>query len=110
MIGTPMLRATGPWKRTSAKGADYFAGRLGGVKIVILENRESGRTESDPTHYLFFAEPTSPTGNSAQRHDGARPTPAPRQSPYSTRRRPVNGSGSALPDGSVADLWAGPVP
>src|SRR6516164_10307052 len=72
MIGTPMLKAAGLWKRTSQRGADYFAGRLGSVKIVILENRDR-KAENDPTHWLWFTEPTPAATNSAQRTDEARP-------------------------------------
>jgi hypothetical protein len=104
MTGAPMLKAAGLWKRTSATGVDYFAGRLGGVKVVILENRER-QAENDPTHYLFLAEPTSPAGNSARWHSGARPTQAPNRSPHSTQRRTATASGPALPDYGVNDLW-----
>jgi hypothetical protein len=110
MTGTPMLKATGLWKRTSAKGTDYFAGRLGGVKIVILENRDR-QAEGDPTHWLYFAEPTNPTGNSAQRPDGARATRRPpKRSPHSIQQQSVRAPGMELPNDSVADLWASPVP
>lgn len=50
-----LLKAAGLWRRTSAKGNEYFAGRLGGIKVVILENRERA-SDDDPTHILFFAD------------------------------------------------------
>lgn len=107
MTGPPMLKAAGLWKRTSAKGTDYFAGRLGGVKIVILENRDR-QAEGDPTHWLYFAEPTNPTGNSAQRPEGARTArrPPKHSIPQQSERAP----GMELPNDSVTDLWAGPAP
>ena len=53
-----MLKAAGLWRRTSAKGNEYFVGRLGGVKVVLLENRDK-QSDADPTHNLFFAEATA---------------------------------------------------
>jgi len=35
-----MLKAAGLWRKKSAKGNAYLTGRLGGVKILILENRD----------------------------------------------------------------------
>jgi hypothetical protein len=111
MTGPPMLKAAGLWKRTSAKGADYFAGRLGGVKIVILENRDR-QAEGAPTHWLYFAEPTNPTSSSAQRpHDGAGAAGrSPKRSPHSMPQQSTCASGMELPNDPVTDLWAGPAP
>ena len=53
-----MLKAAGLWRRTSAKGTEYFVGRLGGVKVLVLENRDK-QCDEDPTHNLFFAEATA---------------------------------------------------
>jgi hypothetical protein len=51
-----LLQAARLWERTSAKGTRYMSGRLGGVKVVILPNRDY--VEGDPvnghTHTLFF--------------------------------------------------------
>jgi hypothetical protein len=51
----PKLKAAGLWAKTSAKGAQYFVGRLGGVKVLVLENYDR-QGDQDPTHHLFFAE------------------------------------------------------
>ena len=106
MIGTPMLKAAGLWKRTSQRGADYFAGRLGGVKIVILENRDR-KAENDPTHWLWFTEPTPAATNSAQRTDEARPARTRKSAPYSrSRRTAASGTARAsMPDDPLGDLW-----
>ena len=32
--------ATGLWRKTSAKGNEFFVGRRGGVKVLVLENRD----------------------------------------------------------------------
>jgi hypothetical protein len=110
MSGAPMLKATGLWKRTSANGADYFSGRLGGVKIVILENRDQP-VENNPTHWLYFAEPANPAGSSAQRPDGAHAARRPpKRAPHSMPRQSTRPSGPELPNDPVADLWADPAP
>lgn len=56
-----MLKAAGLWRKTSAKGNEYFVGRLGGVKVLVLENRDK-QSEGDPTHNLFFAEAPAKDG------------------------------------------------
>jgi len=98
-----MLKAAGLWKRTSQRGADYFAGRLGSVKIVILENRDR-KAENDPTHWLWFTEPTPAATNSAQRTDEARTR---KSAPYSrSRRTAASGTaGASMPDDPLGDLW-----
>jgi hypothetical protein len=52
---TPMLKASGLWAKTSAKGGRYLTGRLGGVKVLILANRDR-QNDDDPSHHLFFTE------------------------------------------------------
>jgi hypothetical protein len=60
----PMLTAAKLWRRTSAKGVDYLAGRLGGVKVLVMENKDR-RGDDDATHVLLFAE-------APQRQEGGR--------------------------------------
>jgi hypothetical protein len=52
---SPMLKAASLWSKTSVKGGWYLTGRLGGVKVLILENRER-QSDDDPSHHLFFVE------------------------------------------------------
>ena len=52
---SPMLKAAGLWAKTSVKGGWYLTGRLGGLKVLILENRDR-QTDDDPSHHLFFVE------------------------------------------------------
>lgn len=84
------LKATGLWERTSAKGNTYFVGRWGGVKVLILPNRDR-ENDDDPTHLLFIAE-------AAERPRNA---PAARPSP----RKPPERGGADSPDDDIADLW-----
>jgi hypothetical protein len=51
----PMLKAGGLWAKTSAKGGRYLSGRLDGVKVLVMENRDR-KTDDDPSHHLFFVE------------------------------------------------------
>lgn len=52
---TPMLKAGGLWAKTSARGGRYQTGRLGGVKVLILANRDR-QSDDDPSHHLFFVD------------------------------------------------------
>jgi hypothetical protein len=52
---TPMLKAGGLWAKTSAKGGRYLTGRLGGVKVLILANKDR-QSENDPSHILYFVD------------------------------------------------------
>jgi hypothetical protein len=51
----PMLKAAGLWAKTSVKGGQYLTGRLGGLKVLIMENRDR-KSDDDPSHTLFFVE------------------------------------------------------
>jgi hypothetical protein len=51
----PMIKATGLWQKTSVKGGQYLTGRPGGLKVLIMENRDQ-KTDDDPSHHLFVAE------------------------------------------------------
>jgi hypothetical protein len=50
-----MLKAAGLWAETSTKGGRYLTGRLGSVKVLIMENRNR-KTDDDPSHHLVFVE------------------------------------------------------
>jgi len=64
---SPMLKAAGLWTKSSVKGGQYLTGRLGGVKLLILENRDR-QSDDDPSHHLFFvAAPDRRQGASADR-------------------------------------------
>ena len=56
-----LLQAARLWERTSGKGTRYMAGRLGGVKIVILPNRDHAESDSanNHTHVMFFQDGSS---------------------------------------------------
>jgi hypothetical protein len=56
---SPLIPIAKVWRKTSAKGADYFVGRLGAAKILILPNKDS-QGDSDATHLVFVTEPNPP--------------------------------------------------
>jgi hypothetical protein len=66
---SPLLQAARLWEKTSGKGTRYMQGRLGGVKLVILPNRDY--LEGDPanghTHNLFFQDGSSTQPRPAER-------------------------------------------
>ena len=51
----PLIKAAGLWQKSSVKGGQYLTGRMGGVKVLILENRDR-QSDDDPSHHLFFVE------------------------------------------------------
>ncbi len=52
--GGALLPAAKLWRRTTARGADYLAGRLGGVKVLVMPKREG--EDGDHSHVLCFAD------------------------------------------------------
>src|SRR3954451_18788524 len=65
---SPMLKAAGLWAKTSVKGGQYLTGRLGGVKVLVMENRDR-QSDDDPSHILYFVEAQE---RRQERGDGAR--------------------------------------
>src|SRR3954454_8494702 len=63
---SPMLKAAGLWAKSSVKGGQYLTGRLGGVKVLILENRDR-QSDDDPSHHLFFVEAPDRRQGAAER-------------------------------------------
>jgi len=90
---SPLLQAARLWEKTSGKGTRYMSGRLGGVKVVILPNRDY--VEGDPinghTHNLFFQDGST----SAPRPVAAEHAPAERRE---TRPRQAARGGSIEDD------------
>jgi hypothetical protein len=81
----PMLKAAGLWAKSSVKGGQYLTGRLGGVKVLVMENRDR-HSDDDPSHILYFVEAQE---RRQERGDGARAPQAPRtpQTPSEAQRR-----------------------
>jgi hypothetical protein len=90
---TPMLKAGGLWAKTSAKGGQYLSGRPGGVKVLILANRDR-QSDNDPSHILYFVEGTG-------RRQGAQDCGGEQrasQIPSQPQRGGFHGQGQRVPD------------
>jgi hypothetical protein len=73
-VTAPMLKVTGLWRKTSGKGNEYFVGRFGSVKVIILENRQRNG-ENEPSHHLFFVDGEKPRAASAPAQSAAAGSP-----------------------------------
>jgi hypothetical protein len=86
-----MLKAAGLWAKSSVKGGQYLTGRLGGMKVLILENSDR-QNDDDPSHHLFFVEAPDrrqgSQGRPQERSDGQRAAETPRtpQTPPQAQR------------------------
>jgi hypothetical protein len=104
------LKAAGLWQKTSARGNTYFVGRLGGLRIAILENHaRSG--ENEPSHFLYFADGEAPRPETRDPAPARARAPGQRSAYPAARRsspgdaRTSSASVHALPDDPVDDLW-----
>jgi hypothetical protein len=100
---SPMLKVAGLWQKSSVKGGQYLTGRLGGVKVLILENRER-KSDDDPSHSLFFVEAGDRRQDGQQRAQerfggaGATRNPGTPQNASATQRSGFQGRGQRVPD------------
>jgi hypothetical protein len=107
---SPMLKAAGLWAKSSVKGGQYLTGRLGGVKVLILENRDR-QSDDDPSHHLFFVEaPDRRQGvgeRSQERSGGAGTLPTSQRHPQPQRS---GFQGHRVPDHQAPLDRDGPAP
>src|SRR6185369_11682465 len=100
---SPMLKVAGLWAKSSVKGGQYLTGRLGGVKVLVMENRDR-QSDDDPSHNLFFVEAADRRQGAGERpqerSDGQRGvgTPRPPQNASGERPRTAYGHGQRVPD------------
>jgi hypothetical protein len=104
---SPLMKAAGLWARSSVKGGQYLTGRLGAMKVLILENRDR-QNDDDPSHILYFteAQPRQERRESAQEcGDGARAPQGQRApQPYgSDWQAPLRQDGSSVRRNSFED-------
>jgi hypothetical protein len=95
----PMLKAIGLWEQTSNKVKRSLTGRLGGMKVLMLENRDR-QSDDDPSHHLFFVEAPD---RRQERGDAAR-APQTAQRPSEPQRRSFPAQGPL--DHNDAPEWA----
>jgi hypothetical protein len=97
---SPLLQAARLWERTSARGTRYMSGRLGGVRVVIMPNRDFAENElaNSHTHILYFRD-----GSTVQPRPEERTTEDSlangRQAPASTEPRERSRKAAAAPRG-----------
>ncbi len=76
MADATLIRAAKLWKKKSERnGRDYFVGRLGGCRVLVMENdRHDGTDTDEPTHFLLFgqADDKPREGRAEGRGSGAR--------------------------------------
>ena len=86
---SPLLQAARLWERTSGKGTRYMSGRLGGVKVVILPNRDfiEGDQANGHTHVLFFQDGSSTAPRPAADRATAEPREARSDDPAARPRK-----------------------
>jgi hypothetical protein len=99
----PSIELTRLYEKTSQRGTRYFVGRLCLARIALLP----GVAAEDGTatwRMLLQEAPKASTDRQASNESRAR-------SPGTRRRQAASPVvGASMPDDSVADLWAGPVP
>jgi hypothetical protein len=78
-----LLQAARLWERTSARGTRYMSGRLGGVRVVIMPNRDFAAADptNSHTHILYFQDGTPTQARPAERVPAEKREPRPRQAP-----------------------------
>src|SRR3954469_17581884 len=79
---SPLLKAASLWSKTSVKGGQYLTGRFGGVKVLVMENRDR-KSDDDPSHILYFTEAPDrrqERGDAARAPSSQRPSEPQRQS------------------------------
>jgi hypothetical protein len=106
---SPLLKAAPLWSKTSVKGGWYLTGRFGGVKILVMENRDR-QGDDDPSHILYFTKASDRRQGAQQgaheRGDGAAAPPA-GQRLSGDRRRSFQGHQAPLnADLDDAPEWA----
>ena len=56
-----MIRLTGLWEKETASDGVILTGRLGGIRILILENKRFNH-KNDPSHTLYIDDKTREAG------------------------------------------------
>jgi hypothetical protein len=62
----PLIKAAGLWQKTSVKGGQYLTGRMGGLRVLIMENRDR-KSDDDLSHHLLVGEAPARQGDEQRR-------------------------------------------
>jgi hypothetical protein len=92
----PLLKAAGLWSKSSVKGGQYLTGRLGSMKVLILENRDR-QGDDDPSHILYFTEAAPRPATGAGQHVVDHQAPLSLRRNDEARSRPPAGADADLP-------------
>ncbi len=96
----PGLVAARLYKRTSAKGNEYFSGRLGGVSIALLKSRETTDEGGEIWELMFSEAPKSKsiaTDKPARKTNGRATSHPDHQSPITTEMPADDGFTTDIP-------------
>jgi hypothetical protein len=86
-----LIQAARLWQKTSANGRRYMLGRMGGLRVVILENQNRSG-ESEPSHFLFFG-----AADSVAEDQESRDFEQPRRRKAGPRKRRAPAADSPIP-------------
>jgi hypothetical protein len=103
------LLAAKLWEKTSAAGNRYLIRRLGGVRILILENRDRGAEDEGDFHLFFVDGSPREDPRAGPPASAARPGREPRRR-YQPRQAaaPIRPDRpGAMPDDRVDDIGRG---
>jgi len=97
----PSLVLTLLYEKRSARGQQYFAGRLGKTKVALLQSREISES-GDPVWELVVQQAPAPALKTA-----VRAATALFQPPVRRKARRPDGDGPPLPDDPIDDVFGG---
>jgi hypothetical protein len=107
-----LLKVAHLWAKSSVKGGQYLTGRLGGVKVLVLENRDR-HSDDDPSHILYFTEaPDRRQGDqqAMQERSGGAGVPQSSQRASQPQRSGFPGHRDRVPDHQAPLNRDGPAP
>src|SRR5918911_2922286 len=97
-----LIRAAKLWARTSAKtGGTYYVGRMGGCRVLILENRDR-QGEDEPTHWLMLGDAEAGQERDPARRPQARRPEAEQEHEVRPRPEPSSRSAGTAAPGAAA--------
>jgi hypothetical protein len=104
-----LIKAAKLWAKTSSRtGGTYYLGRMGGVRVLILENRDR-RGEDEPTHWLLLGDAEAGQERDPARRSQARRAEAEQEREPRSRPEPSSRSGGTAAPGAPAKPSARPV-
>lgn len=64
--GSKLIKAAGLWRKVSAAGNEYLTGRLGGLRVLIMPNKDKA-TDADASHVMLIGEAADRASNGSER-------------------------------------------